>query len=79
MLFNICKTAYSSQGCVKNMMEKVRIILLIDSTCFKPETQNLYVRSTTKTVLRIYKDLEQDAFLDKQFFENCQAYNFIAI
>ena len=59
MLFNICKTAYSSQGCVKehdfwaNFRRKIKTILFINDTFFKLETQNLNVRSTIKGVLRI--------------------------
>ena len=49
-------------------------ILAINSTFFKLETQNLNVRSTTKTVLGIKQKkknnkiiLEPGAFFDKQF------------
>ena len=45
-------------------------ILSINSTCFKLETQNQNFRSTTKTVLRIWKRqsfLEPDAFRTSSF------------
>jgi hypothetical protein len=35
-----------------NLRGKIRIILSITSILFKPETQNLNVRSTNKTVFR---------------------------
>jgi len=44
-----------------NLRGKIRIILTINFILFKPETQNLNVRSTNKTIL------EPGAFSDKQF------------
>jgi len=49
-----------------NLRGKIRIILSVNSILFKPETQNLNVRSTNKTVWK-KTILKPGAFSDKQF------------
>ena len=60
---------------------KISDYFVHNSTFLNLEAQNQNVRSTTKTVLRISKEifLEPSAFSDKQFCENCKACNLFAI
>ena len=59
----------------------------INSQYYEIEAQNSNVRSSNRRVLRIWEKkkylkkifLEQGAFSDKQFCENCRACNFFAI
>ena len=62
-----------------NFERQVMTILSINSIFFKLETQNLSIRSTIKTVLRISKNrLFEAFFIDKHFCEKFRACNYMA-
>ena len=71
----------NSKGCVKiqdfgeNLITKILTILSINFTFFKLETQNLNVRSSTKTVLRVSKQID----LTKKAFSNTHSFAKIAV